>query len=128
MHVEKYLTETPSNKPIGSVLTVTFELDGNEFMTLNGGPEFKPNEAISFIIPCDDQEEIDYFYDKLSAHEDSEICGWLKDKYGISWQLIPRNFDEMMENATDDAKARIMNALLKMKRMVVSELEDAFKG
>jgi predicted 3-demethylubiquinone-9 3-methyltransferase (glyoxalase superfamily) len=125
--IEKYVTETPSNKPIGSVLTVVFELDGNEFMTLNGGPDFKANEAISFIIPCENQEEVDYFYEKLSAVPESEICGWLKDKYGVSWQLIPKDFEKIMEEADEKTKKRLMDTLLKMKRMNISELMEATK-
>ena len=127
-HIEKYTTETPSNKPIGSVMTVTFELDGNEFMALNGGSFFKLNEAISLIIPCKDQKEMDYYYDKLSADPKSEICGWLKDKYGLSWQVVPENFDKMMSSTDEKGKARMMKALLDMGRINLAELEKAAKG
>jgi predicted 3-demethylubiquinone-9 3-methyltransferase (glyoxalase superfamily) len=124
-NVEKYVTETPSNKPIGSVITVTFELDGNEFMTLNGGSYFKVSEATSFIIPCDTQKEMDYYYEKLSAEPDSEVCGWLKDKFGVSWQVIPSDYDEMMKSASDDSKKKAMEALLKMKRLNIEKLKKA---
>jgi len=122
-HIEKYTVETPSNKPIGSVMTVTFDLDGNEFMGLNGGDYFKITEAISFIITCKNQEEIDYYYDKLSAVPEAEVCGWLKDKYGVSWQLIPEGYDEMMNSLDEEKKKKIMEVLLKMKRIDMNELK-----
>jgi predicted 3-demethylubiquinone-9 3-methyltransferase (glyoxalase superfamily) len=127
-HVDTYLTDTPSDKPIGSVLTVSFELNGNKFMTLNGGPIFKANEAISFIIPCEDQEEMDYYYEKLSHFPESEVCGWLKDKYGISWQLSPKQLEEIMTSPDDAAKKRTMDALLEMKRLDIDELVRASQG
>jgi predicted 3-demethylubiquinone-9 3-methyltransferase (glyoxalase superfamily) len=126
--IDRYITESPSNKPIGSVLTVAFELNGSSFMTLNGGPEFKANEAISFIVPCKDQEEIDYYYEKLSHFPESEICGWLKDKYGVSWQLVPENYEEIVANASEEGKKRVMEALLEMKRINVSDLEQAARA
>ncbi|MGV8150306.1 MAG: VOC family protein [Candidatus Woesearchaeota archaeon] len=119
LETTKYTTETPSDKPIGSVLTVTFTLDGQEFMALNGGPMFKFNEAISLMIYCKNQEEIDYFYDKLSAVPEAEICGWLKDKYGVSWQLVTKEMNELMNNK--DA----MKAMLEMKRINIQALKDA---
>jgi predicted 3-demethylubiquinone-9 3-methyltransferase (glyoxalase superfamily) len=122
-HIEKYPVETPSNKPIGSVMTVIFELDGNEFMGLNGGDYFKITEAISFIINCKNQEEINYYYDKLSAVPEAEICGWLKDKYGVSWQLISEEYDEMMNYLDEEKKKKVMEALLKMKRIDMDELK-----
>ena len=127
LHIEKYSTETPSNKSIGSVMTVTIDIDGNEFMLLNGGDYFKVNEAISFIIECKDQEEINYYYDNLSADPNAEMCGWLKDKYGVSWQLITKDFDKLMESADDDGKKRIMEALMEMRRIDISVLEEAAK-
>lgn len=127
-HVEKYVVDTPSNKPIGSVMTVTFELDGNEFMALNGGPFFRFNEAISLMIPCKDQKDIDYYYEKLSAVPDAEICGWLKDKYGLSWQLNPKAFDEWMESADPKGKKNLMQALLSMKKLDLAALKRAFDG
>ncbi|MBS3061566.1 MAG: VOC family protein [Candidatus Diapherotrites archaeon] len=126
--IEKYVTETPSNKPVGSVMTVSFELDGNEFLALNGGPYFKFNEAISLMIPCKDQKEIDYYYAKLSADPNAEMCGWLKDKFGISWQLIPKDFDAWMKTADSEKKKNAMKALLDMKRINVMDLEKAAKG
>ena len=124
-YTEKYLTETPSNKPIGSILDITVELDGNEFMLLNGGPFFKVSEAVSFIIPCEDQKEMDYYYDKLSVDPEAEVCGWLKDKFGVSWQVVPTKYVEMVKAADDDKKKRMMEKLLQMKRLNLAELENA---
>jgi len=112
----------------GSVMTVTFSLNGNDFMALNGGPIFKFSEAISFMIECEDQEEMDYYYDKISAEPKAEQCGWLKDKYGLSWQLIPKGFDKLMENTDPKKKERMMAALLKMKRIDLKKLEAASEG
>ena len=121
LKVTKYTTDTPSNKPIGSVLTVRFSLDGNEFLALNGGTDFKVTEAVSFIIPCKNQEEIDYYYDKLSAFKESEICGWLKDKFGVSWQLATNDLDKLIE------KKEVMDELLKMKRLDIEKLRRVAK-
>jgi predicted 3-demethylubiquinone-9 3-methyltransferase (glyoxalase superfamily) len=114
-------------RPAGSVMTVVFELDGMEFTALNGGPIFKFNEAVSFQIFCDTQKEIDYYWEKLSAggDEKAQVCGWLKDKFGLSWQVVPRILSKLMASP-DKAKAgRTMNALLKMKKLNIAELEDA---
>ena len=81
----------------GKILTIDFELSGNRFVAINAGPEFKFNESVSFSIPCEDQKEIDYYYEKLSAVPESEICGWCKDKYGLSWQVVPKNMEELMK-------------------------------
>lgn len=124
-HVERYNVDTPSHKPIGSVMTVTFSLSGNEFMGLNGGPFFKLTEAVSFMIECKDQKEIDYYYNKLSHDPKAEICGWLKDKFGLSWQLIPKGFDKLMGGMDAEKKKRAMEALMKMKRINLKELEEA---
>jgi predicted 3-demethylubiquinone-9 3-methyltransferase (glyoxalase superfamily) len=115
----KYMTETPSDKPLGSVMLVEFDLAGRRFTGLNGGPHFKFNEAISFPIACEDQAEIDYFWEKLSAVPASEQCGWVKDKFGVSWQIIPKNMSELI---TTPAK---MQAMLKMKKIIIAELEKA---
>ena len=123
--IDRYLTETPSDKPIGSVITVTLEIEGNEFMLLNGGPTFKLSEAISFIIPCDTQEEIDYYYDKLSASTTDEMCGWLKDKFGVSWQILPNQYVKVMQSTDESAKKRLMEKIMEMKRINLAELELA---
>ncbi len=126
IQTDKYLSETPSNKPIGSVLTVTLEILGeNEFMLLNGGPYFKVSEAISFVIPCKDQAEMDYYYDKLSADPEAEVCGWLKDKFGVSWQIIPHNYNELMNSADEGKRKRMWDKVMQMKKFNLAELENA---
>lgn len=99
----------------GKELTIEFELSGQHFTAINAGPEFKFNEAVSFAITCDDQEEIDYFWEKLSAVPEAEQCGWLKDKYGLSWQVVPKNMDELMQRP--DAFAHLMS----MKKLVIAD-------
>lgn len=123
-----YTTDTPSHKPMGSVLTYEFEIFGNRFMALNGGPEFKFNEAVSFVINCQDQKESDYYSDALSAVPEAEICGWLKDKFGVSWQINPVRLDEMIKSDDKEAAKRAMDAMLEMKRLNIAELEKAYKG
>lgn len=124
----KFLTETPSNKPIGSTLTAEFELFGQRFGLLNGGPFFKPNEAVSFLIECRDQKEIDYYWKVLSHVPKAEVCGWLKDKYGVSWQVVPKVLDEMIKSKDKKAGKRTMEAMLKMKKIIIKDLEKAYEG
>lgn len=126
--VTYYTTDTPSNKPIGSILTYEFEIFENRFMALNGGADFKLNEAVSFIINCNNQQEIDYYWEALSAVPESEVCGWLKDKFGVSWQINPKRLDEMIKSEDKEASKRAMNAMLQMKKLDIKELEKAFKG
>jgi predicted 3-demethylubiquinone-9 3-methyltransferase (glyoxalase superfamily) len=114
-------------RPEGSVMTVLFELRGQRFMGLNGGPVFKFTEAVSFEITCETQEEVDHFWERLGegGDEAARQCGWLKDKYGLSWQVTPRRLAELMADP-DKAKAgRVMNAMLKMKKIDIAELEAA---
>ena len=118
--------EEVSGQKSGTVMTVTFELEGQEFMVLNGGPAFEPNEAISFVVYCDTQEEIDYFWEKLSFVPESEQCGWLKDKFGISWQIVPAILDSMIGDK--DKMERVTAAFLKMKKFSIEELKTAYKG
>lgn len=99
----------------GKVLTIDFELSGTRFTAINAGPEFKFNESVSFSIPCENQEEIDYYYGKLSAVPESEICGWCKDKYGLSWQVVPKNMEELMKRPNAFAN------LMKMKKIVIKD-------
>jgi predicted 3-demethylubiquinone-9 3-methyltransferase (glyoxalase superfamily) len=99
----------------GKVLTVEFELSGNRFVAINAGPEFKFNEAISFAIPCEDQKEIDYYWDKLSKVPESEQCGWCKDQYGLSWQVVPKNMGELMRRPNAFA------SLMKMHKIVIAD-------
>lgn len=126
--ITHYTTETPSNKPIGSILTYEFEIFGNKFMALNGGSEFKFNEAVSFVIDCKDQEEIDYYFNALSAVPESEICGWCKDKFGVSWQINAQRLNEMIKSDDKEAAKRAMDALLEMKKIDIAQLEKAFRG
>jgi predicted 3-demethylubiquinone-9 3-methyltransferase (glyoxalase superfamily) len=117
-------------KPAGTVMTVAFELNGQAFTALNGGPMFKFNEAISFQVNCETQEEVDYYWEKLSAGGDerAQQCGWLKDKYGVSWQVVPAVLIEMI-NAPDSEKSqRAMEAMLQMKKIDIDELKRAYAG
>ena len=118
------------HRPAGSVMVVAFELDGQTFTALNGGPVFKFNEAISFQVNCGTQDEIDYYWEKLSAGGDpkAQQCGWLKDRYGASWQVVPNDMDEMFEDAASPGAQRAMAAMLRMKKMDVAELRRAYAG
>jgi predicted 3-demethylubiquinone-9 3-methyltransferase (glyoxalase superfamily) len=111
--------------PSGDCDIVSFELAGQAFMGISAGPMFKFNEAISFLIPCETQEEIDYYWEKLSADPAAEQCGWLKDKFGLSWQVWPRALGEMMEKGTPEQVARVTKAMLAMKKFDISALEKA---
>ncbi len=113
--------------PEGTVMVVEFKLAGQKFTALNGGPHFKFNEAISFIVNCESQEEVDYYWEKLSegGDEKAQMCGWLKDKFGLSWQIIPVVLGELMSDP-DAAKAgRVMNAMLQMKKIIIKDLKEA---
>ena len=114
----------------GTAMTVEFELNGQPFTALNGGPIFKFNEAISFQIMCQTQEELDHYWNKLSEGGDknSQQCGWLKDKYGLSWQVVPTVLAEMMSDPNKEKSGRAMEALLQMKRLDIAELKRAFEG
>jgi predicted 3-demethylubiquinone-9 3-methyltransferase (glyoxalase superfamily) len=110
----------------GKVLTAIFELDGQRFMALDGGPIFKFNEAVSFYVECEDQAEVDYFWERLTAVPESEVCGWLKDKFGLSWQINPRQMGEMLSSPDRKKAHAAMNAMLKMKKIVIADLQKAF--
>ncbi len=114
--------------PEGSVLTVSFDLDGQEFMGLNGGPAFKFNEAISFIIDCEDQAEVDKYWEKLSAVPESEQCGWCKDKFGVSWQIVPKVLNELLSDPDKEKASRVMTAMLQMHKLDVAKLQAAAEG
>ncbi|HOQ17660.1 MAG TPA: VOC family protein [Defluviitaleaceae bacterium] len=103
----------------GKVMTVQFELEGQEFVALNGGPQFKFTEAISFIVNCKTQEEIDYYWEKLSENGDkkAQVCGWLKDKFGVSWQIVPDNLADMLNDPNREKSERVMKAMLQMKKI-----------
>ncbi|SEL95300.1 Glyoxalase superfamily enzyme, possibly 3-demethylubiquinone-9 3-methyltransferase [Stigmatella aurantiaca] len=117
-------------RPPGSVMTVVFELNGQKFTALNGGPAFKFSEAISFEVHCETQEEADAYWEKLSAGGDpkSQQCGWLKDKYGVSWQIIPAGMDELFDDHTSPQTQRAMRAMLQMKKLDLAALKRAYEG
>ena len=117
-------------KPAGTVLTVAFELEGQAFTALNGGPVFKFNEAISFQVDCETQEEVDYYWEKLSEGGDpkAQQCGWLKDKYGASWQVVPRVLVEMMSDPDSEKSGRAMEPMLQMKKIDIAALKRAYRG
>ena len=121
-------TTTLQDTPSGTVDIVTIELLGQEYMLISAGPLFKFNEAISFMVHCDTQEEIDYYWEKLSAVPEAEQCGWLKDKYGLSWQIVPTAMDEMMKEKDSKKLARVTEAFLKMKKFDIAALKRAYKG
>ena len=110
----------------GSVMTVSFELDGQRYIALNGGPDFKFNEAISLEVECESQEEVDSFWSALTADGGEEgPCGWLKDKYGVSWQIVPRVLTELISDPDQEKAQRVMAAMLKMRKIEIAELEQA---
>lgn len=116
-------------KPAGSVMVVSFSLNGQSFTALNGGPNFKFDEAVSFQISCDTQEEVDYYWNALTQDGGQEIqCGWLKDKFGLSWQVVPSALPKLMSAADPAASARVMNAFMKMKKFDIAALEQAAAG
>jgi predicted 3-demethylubiquinone-9 3-methyltransferase (glyoxalase superfamily) len=119
-----------TGKPAGSVMTVEFELNGQPFTALNGGPHFTFNEAISFQIMCRTQEEVDYYWDRLSQGGDpkAQQCGWVKDKFGLSWQVVPTVLTEMLTDPDREKSGRAMEAMLKMKKFDIAALERAFEG
>jgi predicted 3-demethylubiquinone-9 3-methyltransferase (glyoxalase superfamily) len=110
----------------GKVLTAIFELDGQRFMALDGGPIFKFNEAVSFYVECEDQAEVDYFWSRLSAVPDAEACGWLKDEYGLSWQIVPRQLGEILGGPNRTKALAATNAMLKMNKIVIADLQRAY--
>jgi predicted 3-demethylubiquinone-9 3-methyltransferase (glyoxalase superfamily) len=120
-------TRTIHNTPSGSVDIVTIELLGEEFTLISAGPLFKFNEAISFMVHCDTQEEIDYYWKNLSADPKAEQCGWLKDKYGLSWQIVPTIMDDMLKDKDSKRLARVTEAFLKMKKFDIAKLKQAYE-
>lgn len=115
-------------KPAGSVMVVAFELDGQPFTALNGGPIFKFDEAVSFQVMCETQDEIDYYWSRLSAGGQEGPCGWLKDKFGLSWQVVPSAIPRMMSDPDSRKSARVMNAFMTMKKLDIAALERAYAG
>ncbi len=119
---------TIPDTPSGDCEIVSFELSGQKFEAISAGPLFKFNESISFMIKCDTQEQIDYYWEKLSAVPESEQCGWLKDKYGLSWQVIPSILDEMLQSPAQEKVARVTQAFLRMKKFNIADLTQAFEA
>jgi predicted 3-demethylubiquinone-9 3-methyltransferase (glyoxalase superfamily) len=120
-----------NNSKINSLsdMLIEFELDGVNFIALNGGPQFKFNEAISFYVLCEDQEEIDHLWNSLTANGGAEgRCSWCKDKFGVSWQIVPTQFINMMKTGTANQRERLMAALMKMNKIIISDLEKAFSA
>jgi predicted 3-demethylubiquinone-9 3-methyltransferase (glyoxalase superfamily) len=112
--------------PKGTVMVATFQLEGQEFIALNGGPQFKFTEAISMVVNCETQEEVDAFWEKLSEGGAKGQCGWLKDKYGLSWQIVPTVLGELMSDPDPEKSKRVMNAMLQMKKLDISGLKRAY--
>lgn len=115
-----------SGRPKGTVMTVIFELNGQEFMALNGGPVFQFSQAISFMVPCKTQKEVDELWDKLSQGGETQQCGWLKDKYGVAWQIVPMVLSEMMQDKDATKSERLMKALLTMDKPDINALKEAY--
>lgn len=128
--VSRYVNEGQEihGKPGGSVMAVEFELDGQKFAALNGGPQFKFDEAISFQVHCKDQAEVDYFWDKLSAGGKEVACGWLKDRFGLSWQVVPGVLYDMLMDPDQEKVKRVTKAFLRMKKFDIAALKRAFDG
>jgi predicted 3-demethylubiquinone-9 3-methyltransferase (glyoxalase superfamily) len=128
--VSRYANEGQEihGKPAGSVMAVEFELDGQKFAALNGGPQFKFDEAISFQVNCKDQGEVDYFWSKLTEGGQEVACGWLKDKFGLSWQIVPGLLYDMLMDPDQDKVKRVTKAFLKMKKFDIAALKRAFDG
>ena len=114
--------------PNGSVMTINFQIEGQEFIALNGGPHFKFNEAISFSVDCETQEEVDELWEKLSEGGQKSQCGWLKDKYGLSWQVNPRILGELLSDKDPEKAKRVMEAMLQMEKIDIKTLKQAYDG
>lgn len=116
-----------SRGPDGRAFSVSFELDGQEFLGMNAGPEYKFSEAISMYVNCEDQAEVDYFWNKLTADGGEESqCGWLKDKFGLSWQIVPKQLGELMADPNPEKSRRVVQAMLKMQKIIVTDLQKAY--
>jgi predicted 3-demethylubiquinone-9 3-methyltransferase (glyoxalase superfamily) len=118
-----------SGRPAGSVLTIEFEIEGQKFVALNGGPQFKFNESVSFVVNCQTQEEVDYFWEKLTVDGGEESqCGWLKDKFGLSWQVTPTVLIDMLHDKDSGKAERVMKAMLQMQKIDIKTLKEAYDG
>ena len=124
---EESAKTSQSGRPVGSVLTIEFEIEGQKFTALNGGPQFKFNESISFVVNCETQDEVDYFWAKLIADSGQEsACGWLKDKFGLSWQITPTVLIDMLNDKDPKKSKRVMKAMLQMQKIDIKTLKDAY--
>lgn len=112
----------------GEILTIEFELKGTRFVAINAGPEFMFNPSVSFMVECKDQAEIDYFWQKLSAVPKAEQCGWLQDKYGLSWQIVPVSLASMLKNGSKEQRRRLFEVFMPMKKIIITDLENAYEG
>jgi len=118
-----------ANRPVGSVMTVEFEIEGQKFTALNGGPVFKFNESVSFVIRCKTQAELDYYWKKLSSGGGKEVaCGWLADKFGLSWQLVPENIEELLDGKNPEAANRVMAVVMQMVKLDIKKMKAAHAG
>jgi predicted 3-demethylubiquinone-9 3-methyltransferase (glyoxalase superfamily) len=126
LSVSRYSEAGPG--PAGGVMVGAFELEGQRFLALNGGPRFKFSEAISLVIDCETQEEIDYFWEKLSAGGETQACGWLKDKFGLSWQVVPSSLSDLMQDKDPQKSKRVMEAVLQMVKLDIARLQAAHAG
>jgi predicted 3-demethylubiquinone-9 3-methyltransferase (glyoxalase superfamily) len=124
LNVRRYGEAGPG--PEGSVMTGTFQLEGQELMALNAGPEFKFTEAISFFVNCETQQEVDELWEKLTEGGEESMCGWLKDKYGLSWQIVPNALGEMLSDPDPEKSGRVMQAMLQMKKIDIQGLRKAY--
>src|SRR5262249_18311247 len=125
-NVTHYTDAAPSKE--GSVLTVEFELDGQPFLGLNGGPQYKFNEALSLAIPCEDQDEIDYYWERLTDGGEEAPCGWCKDRYGVSWQVVPKGIGEIFSDADPEGSSRAMKVMFDMRKLDIAALRAAVEG
>jgi predicted 3-demethylubiquinone-9 3-methyltransferase (glyoxalase superfamily) len=126
---EEVAKVSASGQPAGSVLNIEFEIEGQKFVALNGGPQFQFNESISFVVNCDTQKEVNYFWEKLSASGGEEsACGWLKDKFGVSWQITPTVLIDMLHDKDAKKAKRVMHAMLQMKNIDIAKLKAAYDG
>lgn len=124
-NISRYGEEGPG--PAGSAMVVSFELDGQEFLALNGGPHFSFTPAISFLINCETQEEVDELWEKLSEGGETNQCGWLKDKFGLSWQVVPTALGDMMSDEDEEKAGRVMHAMLQMEKIDIATLKRAYE-
>lgn len=131
-HIARYGKEgfEIHSQPEGTVMTIEFQIEGQKFEALNGGPQFRFNEAISFIVHCETQEEVDYYWDRLGegGDESAQACGWLKDRFGVSWQIVPTALYELLQDPDPEKSGRVMQAMLQMKKLDIPALQRAHRG